>query len=274
MIDLYSWNTSNGRKVAIMLEELGLPYTFHPVDISKGEQFAPQFLAISPNNKIPALVDSDGPGGEPISVFESGAILIYLAEKMGSALWPADVRTRMEVLQWLMVQIGGVGPMFGQALHFKRYADTTIPYAIKRYGEEVDRLCLVLDGRLADHEFLAGAFSIADIATYPWIDRGPWLDLDWARYPNLKRWFDAISARPAVQGGLAAQDVKSPRPPDQGLVQTWPFEEIGAVARTNGEGDALAVAAQGERDLDTGRAKRPNAAEHRRNIEHRRARHF
>ena len=155
MIDLCSWNTSNGRKVAIMLEELGLPYTFHPVDISKGEQFAPQFLAISPNNKIPALVDSDGPGGEPISVFESGAILIYLAEKMGSALWPADVRTRMEVLQWLMVQIGGVGPMFGQALHFKRYADTTIPYAIKRYGDEVDRLCLVLDGRLADHEFLA-----------------------------------------------------------------------------------------------------------------------
>lgn len=209
MIDLYSWNTSNGRKVAIALEEFGLAYTFHPVDISKGEQFAPEFLTVSPNNKIPAIVDSDGPGGAPISIFESGAILIYLAEKAASPQWPADPRQRMDVLQWLMVQMGDVGPMFGQALHFKRYADVTIPYAIARYGDEVERLCRVLDGRLAERDYLAGDYSIADIATYPWIAHAPGLGLDWARTPNLKHWFDAISARPAVQRGLAAQEARA-----------------------------------------------------------------
>ena len=210
MIDLYSWNTSNGRKVSIMLEELGLAYAFHPVDIAEGEQFKPGFLKISPINKIPAIVDTDGPGGGPVSVFESGAILIYLAEKTGSPLLPADPRRRIEVLEWLMFQMGGVGPMFGQALHFQRYAPQTVPYGIKRYKGEVDRLCRVLDKRLQDREYLAGDYSIADIAVYPWVARWEWLDLDWVRYPNLERWFDAISRRPAVRRGLVAQELENP----------------------------------------------------------------
>ena len=210
MIDLYSWNTSNGRKVSIMLEELDLPYAFHPVDIAEGEQFKPGFLNISPNNKIPAIVDTDGPGGGPVSVFESGAILIYLAEKTGSPLLPTDPRRRIGVLEWLMFQMGGVGPMFGQALHFQRYAPQTVPYGIKRYEGEVDRLCRVLDKRLEDRDTLAGDYSIADIAVYPWVARWEWLDLDWVRYPNLKRWFDVISRRPAVRRGLVAQQLESP----------------------------------------------------------------
>ena len=213
MIDLYSWNTSNGRKVSIMLEELGLPYVFHPVDIGKGEQFDPEFLKISPNNKIPAIVDSDGPDGEPISVFESGAILIYLAEKTGSPLLPAEPGRRIQVLEWLMFQMGGIGPMFGQALHFQRYAPETVPYGIKRYAGEVDRLCRVLDQRLADRDYLAEDYSIADVAVYPWVARWEWLELNWDRYPNLRRWYDAISARPAVQRGLVAQEVEKARTP-------------------------------------------------------------
>ena len=207
MIDLYSWNTSNGRKVSIMLEELGLPYRFHPIDISQGEQFEPGFQAISPNNKIPAIIDRDGPRGE-LSLFESGAILIYLAEKTSSDLLPEDPHRRMEVLAWLMFQMGGVGPMFGQALHFVKYAKEDIAYGKERYMEEVHRLYGVLENRLAYHEYLADDYSIADIAVYPWVARGDWLDINWHEYPHVKRWFDTVSARPAVQRGLVAQQVQ------------------------------------------------------------------
>ena len=196
MIHLHSWDTSNGRKVFILLEELGLPYTYHPIDITKGQQFAPEFLAISPNNKIPAIVDTDGPGGEPLSLFESGAILMYLADKAGSELLPADPVRRSLVIQWLMFQMGGVGPMFGQYLHFHRYAKRRVPYGLKRYGDEVRRLLGVLDRRLADVDYLAVDYSIADIAVFPWVVRTEWMDLDLAAFPNVNRWYDAIAARP------------------------------------------------------------------------------
>jgi GST-like protein len=201
MIDLYTWGTPNGRKVSIMLEEVGLPYTTHKVDIGKGDQFKPEFVAINPNSKIPAIVDKDGPGGKPISVFESGAILIYLAEKTGKLL-PKDPRARSEVLQWLMFQMGGVGPMFGQNHHFRRFASEKIPYGIERYGKETERLYGVMDARLAKVAHLSGDYSIADVATYPWVSRHDYQEIDLARFPNVKRWFDALSARPAVQKGM------------------------------------------------------------------------
>lgn len=210
MIDLYTWTTPNGRKASIMLEELGLEYRAHPVNIGKDEQFAPDFLKISPNNRIPAIIDRDGPGGEEISVFESGAILIYLAEKTGSELLPptSDMRRRVPVMEWLMWQMGGVGPMFGQAHHFRRFAKEQVPYAVDRYTKEAHRLYGVADRRLADHEFLAGDFySIADIITYPWFARWEWHGIDWNDFPSLKRWFDAVGARPAVQRGM---DVPKP----------------------------------------------------------------
>jgi GSH-dependent disulfide-bond oxidoreductase len=203
MIDLYYWTTPNGRKITIMLEETGLAYRVRPVDINKDQQFRPEFLAISPNNKIPAIVDSEGPGGKPISLFESGAILIYLAEKAKSPLLPAEPRARYATLQWLMFQMGGVGPMFGQAHHFRRFAKEQVPYAIERYTKETHRLYGVMDRRLGEAEYLAGAYSIADIATFPWVARFEWHGIDWANFPNLKAWFDRITARPAVQKGMA-----------------------------------------------------------------------
>ena len=202
MIDLYTWSTSNGRKASIMLEELGADYTVHPIHIGKGDQFAPEYLAINPNGKIPAIVDSDGPGGAPIAVFESGAILIYLAEKHGRFL-PIEPVARMEVIQWLMFQMGGIGPMFGQVHHFLRAAKEQVPYGIERYGTEVRRLYGVLDRRLDGRDHLAGdGYSIADIATYPWVFRREWQGVDLAEFPNVKRWFDALGARPAVERGL------------------------------------------------------------------------
>jgi GST-like protein len=201
-IELYTWSTSNGRKASIMLEELGLPYAVHPIDITKGQQFDPEFQNINPNSKIPAIVDPDGPDGEPISLFESGAILIYLAEKTGRLL-PTEPRPRLEVLQWLMFQMGGVGPIFGQTHHFRRAAPQEVPYAIERFTKETRRLYGVMDKRLGQVEYFAGAYSIADIATYPWIVRHPWQGVDLAEFPNVKRWYDAISARPAVAKGLA-----------------------------------------------------------------------
>ena len=201
MIDLYTWGTPNGRKVSVMLEEIDLPYQVFPINISKDEQFDPDFLKISPNNKIPAIVDTDGPDGAPIALFESGAILIYLAEKTGKFL-PSEPRTRYDVLQWLMFQMGGVGPMFGQAHHFRRFAPEQIPYAIDRYSNETKRLYGVMDKRLADHEYLAGAYSIADIATFPWAARHEWQGVDLAEFPNLKRWYDVIWDRPAVKKGF------------------------------------------------------------------------
>jgi GST-like protein len=202
MIDLYTWSTPNGRKVSIMLEECGLPYKVHPINIGKGEQFAPEFLAINPNNRIPAIVDPDGPGGRPLPLFESGAILIYLGEKTGKLI-PRDARTRIVCIQWLMFQMGGVGPMFGQAHHFIRNAKEQVPYGIQRYSEETRRLYGVLNKRLGEALYLAGdEYTIADIATYPWVARFEWHKVDLADFPAVKRWFDAISARPAVQKGM------------------------------------------------------------------------
>lgn len=200
MIDLYFWPTPNGWKITIMLEELGLPYTVVPVDIGKGDQFAPEFLAISPNNKMPAIVDPDGPDGKPVSVFESGAIMIYLAEKTGE-LMPRDPRGRLRVLEWLMFQMGTVGPMLGQVHHFRRYAPQKIPYAVDRYTNEAGRIYNVIDRRLAEHDYLAGdAYSIADIAVWPWL-LGERQGQNFDDYPNLKRWRDAVKVRPAVVKG-------------------------------------------------------------------------
>jgi GSH-dependent disulfide-bond oxidoreductase len=203
MIELYTWNTPNGRKISMMLEEVGLPYTVHPVDIRKNEQFTPAFIAINPNGKIPAIVDTDGPGGKPLSIFESGAILIYLGEKSGK-LYPQDPRQRMDVLQWLMFQMGGVGPMFGQNHHFRRAAPEKIAYGIERYGKETERLYGVLDARLKTEPYLAaGQYTIADIATYPWVSRHDWQEVKLEKFPNVKRWFDDISKRPATVKGMA-----------------------------------------------------------------------
>ncbi len=203
MITLHTWSTPNGYKISIALEELGLDYTVRAVDITRGEQFSPEFLALNPNHKIPAIVDADGPGGAPLTLFESGAILIYLAEKTGRLLATAP-RERLETLQWLMFQMGSIGPMLGQAHHFLRFAPDIVPYAIERYSKEAARLYKVLDTRLGRRDWLAGsAYSIADIATFPWIARHEWQGIDLARFPNVKRWFDTIAARPAVQRGLA-----------------------------------------------------------------------
>ena len=201
MIDLYTWSTPNGRKISIMLEELGLPYTVHAINIGAGEQFGREFVTINPNSKIPAIVDSDGPDGQPISLMESGAILIYLAEKSGRLL-PGAPRARLAALQWLMFQMGGVGPMFGQVHHFLRAAKEPVPYAIERYSNETRRLYAVLDERLKAHDYLAEEYSIADIATYPWTARYEWHKTRLEAFPHVKRWFDAISARPAVQRGM------------------------------------------------------------------------
>ncbi len=202
MIDLYSAATPNGQKIHIMLEEVILPYQVIYVDIDKGEQFEPEFLKISPNNKIPAIIDNDGPDGDPISVFESGAILLYLAEKTGRFL-PTDARERLEVLQWLFWQVGGFGPMLGQAHHFNAYAPDRIRYAMERYSKEGGRLYQVLDKRLAEQEYVAGEYSIADMAIFPWCRlyerQGQRID----DFPNVKCWFDAISARPAVAKDMA-----------------------------------------------------------------------
>ncbi len=202
MIEVYSWATPNGHKVHIMLEECGLPYRVHAIDIGAGDQFAPEFLAISPNNKIPAIVDPDGPDGAPISLFESGAILLYLAAKSGRFL-PADIRGRYEVLEWLMFQMGGVGPMLGQAHHFRIYAPQKIPYAIDRYTNEAKRLYGVMNRRLAKSRYIGGAeYSIADIAIFPWLRSWKNQGIEWDDYPHLKGWFDEIGARPAVRRGV------------------------------------------------------------------------
>jgi GSH-dependent disulfide-bond oxidoreductase len=202
MIDVYSWATPNGHKVHIMLEECGLPYRVHPINIGAGDQFKPEFLKISPNNKIPAIIDSDGPDGKPISLFESGAILLYLASKTGKFL-PSSDRGKFEMLQWLMFQMGGVGPMLGQAHHFRIYAPEKIEYAVNRYTNEAKRLYGVMDKQLATHPFIAGdSYTIADIAIFPWLRSWQNQGIDWADYPHLKKWFDAIAARPAVQRGV------------------------------------------------------------------------
>jgi GST-like protein len=212
MIDLYYWPTPNGHKVTIFLEETGLEYRIVPINIRKGEQFAPEFLKISPNNRMPAIVDTDGPGGKPFSLFESGAILLYLAEKTGK-LMPSETRARYRVIEWLMFQMANVGPMLGQAGHFRNAAPEKIPYAIERYTNESRRLFNVLDRRLAEVPFVAGEYSIADIATYPWVVaalKAQPEQLD--TRPNLKRWIDALAARPAVQKGMAVMADQPQKP--------------------------------------------------------------
>jgi GST-like protein len=202
MIEVYSWPTPNGHKVHIMLEECRLAYRVHPVDIGAGDQFAPDFLAISPNNKIPAITDADGPDGAPISLFESGAILLYLAGKTGKLL-PGDVRGKYEVLQWLMFQMGGVGPMLGQAHHFRIYAPEKIDYAIDRYTNEARRLYSVINKRLAHSTYLGGHdYSIADVAVFPWLRSWKNQGVEMGDYPHLRGWFDEIAKRPAVQRGV------------------------------------------------------------------------
>ncbi|CAA6606366.1 putative S-transferase [Rhodospirillaceae bacterium LM-1] len=202
MIDFYSWATPNGRKISIALEEMGLPYRLHKVDITKGEQFSPEFLALNPNNKIPVIQDQDGPDGQPITVFESGAILIYLAEKTGQFL-PQDRRGRTLALQWLMFQMGGLGPMLGQTHHFLHFAPEKVPYGIERYKSETKRLYGVLNKRLGEAAFMAGDYSIADMAAYPWIAAHPRQEIDIGEFPNVARWLSAIGARPAVIKGIA-----------------------------------------------------------------------
>jgi GSH-dependent disulfide-bond oxidoreductase len=212
MIDLYYWPTPNGHKITIFLEETGLEYKVVPINIRKGEQFAPEFLKISPNNRMPAIVDSDGPGGKPFSLFESGAILLYLAEKTGK-LMPSETRARYRVVEWLMFQMANVGPMLGQAGHFRNAAPEKIPYAIERYTNESRRLFNVLDKRLAEASYVAGDYSIADIATYPWVVaalKAQPEQLD--TRPKLRRWIDAISARPAVQKGMAVMAGEPQKP--------------------------------------------------------------
>jgi len=215
-IDVYSWPTPNGHKVHIMLEECGLPYRAHPVNIGKGEQFAPEFLAISPNNKIPAITDPQGPDGQPISLFESGAILVYLAGKTGKFL-PGTDRERFAVLEWLMFQMGSVGPMLGQAHHFRLYAPEKLPYAIDRYTNEAKRIYGVIDKRLGKSRFVAGAdYSIADIAIFPWLRSWKNQGIDLDDYPHLKRWFEGIEARPAVQRGVKVlADLRKPLTDDK-----------------------------------------------------------
>lgn len=209
MIDLYTWTTPNGRKVSIMLEELGLAYEAHAVELSKGEQHAPEFLKISPGNKIPAIVDRDN----GVSMMQSGAILLYLAEKTGR-LMPGEDKARWQVMEWLMWQMGDLGPMLGQAHHFLRFNQGKAPYAEARYHEEAKRLYGVLDRRLDGREFIVDAYSVADIATWPWISRYEWHQVDITSFPNVRRWYTAIAARPAVQAGYhvpkKVQDIPMP----------------------------------------------------------------
>ncbi|MGI9388130.1 MAG: glutathione S-transferase family protein [Methyloligellaceae bacterium] len=200
-IELYTWATPNGRKASVMLEEVGLPYEEHAINIGKGEQFQEHFLAISPNNRIPAIIDPEGPDGKPISVFETGAILIYLGEKTGKLI-PTDARKRIAMLEWLMWQMGGFGPMLGQAHHFLGMKEVN-EYGAERYVKESHRLYGVLDKRLVDNEYLAGdEYSIADIATLPWAHRHPRHKVDLSEFPNVKRWYDTLWERPAVQKGM------------------------------------------------------------------------
>jgi GST-like protein len=207
MIDLYTWTTPNGRKASIALEELGLPYEVHPIDIGKDEQFAPAFLKISPNNRIPAIVDRDN----DFSLFESGAILMYLAEKTGK-LMPRETEERYRVIEWLMWQMGGVGPMLGQAHHFLHFNKGKAPYAEERYGTESKRLYKVLNTQLEGREFVAGDYSIADISIWPWIARYEWQRIDMNEYPNVKRWYRVIAERPAVQKGYQVPKHTGPIP--------------------------------------------------------------
>ncbi|XSC47470.1 glutathione S-transferase N-terminal domain-containing protein [Bradyrhizobium sp. RDT10] len=203
MIQLYFWPTPNGYKISILLEELEMPYTVVPVHIGKGEQFSEDFLKVSPNNKIPAIVDEDGPDGKPYGVFESGAVMMYLAEKSGFRFLPKDLASRYEVVQWLSFQAASMAPMLGQAHHFRKYAPEQIPYAVERYTAEAGRLYRVMEKRLSNYEFLAGEYSVADMAAYPWLRAHSWQGQKLEDYPSIQRWYGSVRNRPAVQRGLA-----------------------------------------------------------------------
>jgi len=207
LIDLYTWSTPNGRKISIMLEECALPYRVHAIDIGRGDQFTPEFVAISPNSKIPAIVDQEGPEGKPLALFESGAILLYLSWKTDKFL-PRGIVEQFEVIQWLMFQMGGVGPMFGQTHHFLRSAPEPVPYAIERYSKETRRLYGVLNNRLEGREFLGSEYSVADIATYPWVARYDWHKVDLNNFPAVKSWFERIGSRPPVQAGMSVPQIR------------------------------------------------------------------
>jgi len=205
MYDIYNWPTSNGRKINIMVEELEVDYKIHPIAIGKDDQFTPEFTALNPNQKIPAVIDQDGPDGKPYTLFESGAILMYMAEKHGKFM-PTDVAARYETIQWLMFQMGGVGPMFGQTHHFRRAAPEKVPYGIERYTKETRRLWGVMNDRLDGRDWFANnEFSIVDMAIFPWTMRYEWQGIALDEFPNMKRWYEAMEARPGVQRGLAAQ---------------------------------------------------------------------
>lgn len=235
MIDLYFWPTPNCYKVSILLEELELPYNVVPVRIGKGEQFAPTYEAINPNGKIPALVDPDGPDGKPIALFESGAIMIYLADKAGAFL-PRETRPRMAVLQWLMFQMGAVGPMLGQAHHFRRYAKERIPYAVERYTREASRIYAVLNKRLGEAEYLADGYSIADMAVYPWLRPYRWQGQELSDFENLQRWYSAVRERPAVQRGLAVMKEQLDRNREKPKGEAWNILFGGGRHARGGEG--------------------------------------
>lgn len=243
-IALYFWPTPNGYKISIAFEELGLPYEIKPVAIGKGDQFKPDFMAISPNNRMPAIVDPDGPDGEQISIFESGAILQYLGRKTGK-LYPRDERGRVEVDQWLFWQMAGIGPMFGQASHFKNYAPNLvddpakIEYSVRRYNNEVNRLCGVLEHRLDGRDFMCGEYSIADIAAYPWVRIADRFNVAWDEFPQVKAWIDRISARPATVKGIAAGEGLRRPPPAPGSA-----EQIEAAKALFGQTAASVSAAQ------------------------------
>jgi GST-like protein len=215
MIDIYFWPTPNGYKITVMCEEVGLKYNVIPINIGAGDQFTPEFLKISPNNRMPAIVDHDGPGGKPIAIFESGAIMIYLAEKTGK-LMPSDTRGKYNVIQWLMFQMASVGPMLGQAHHFRVYAPEKLEYAINRYTNEAKRIYNVIDKQLGETPYIAGEYSIADIAIYPWLVPHNMQGQNLDDFPNLKKWYEGLRARPAVQAGFAVMsDQLKNRPPQQ-----------------------------------------------------------
>ena len=220
MIDLYFWPTPNCYKISILLEELNVPYTSRPIHIGKGEQYTPEFEAINPNGKVPALIDHDGPDGKSITIFESGAIMIYLAEKAGKFI-PQPMAPRMAVLEWLMFQMGSVGPMLGQAHHFRKYAKTKIPYAVDRYTQEATRIYNVLDKRLGITPFLAGEYSIADMAVYPWLRPYRWQGQELSEFSNLQRWYSAMRERPAVQRGVAVMGEQLKRNRDKPIGEAW-----------------------------------------------------
>jgi GST-like protein len=250
LIKLYFWPTPNGYKISILLEELGLPYEVEAVHIGKGEQFAPEFLKVSPNNKIPAILDLEGPAGRPYALFESAAIMMYLAEKSGFRFMPSEMSARYEVVQWLTFQAASMGPMLGQAHHFREYAKEKSPYAIERFTSEAGRLYRVLERRLSENEYLAGDYSIADMATYPWLRSHAYQGQAIEEYPSVQRWYSAVRSRPAVQRGLAVLKQrfdKNSKPPSGAA---WDNLFGNAQFKTH-DADASEISASGNGEIET-----------------------